>query len=58
MGLAISDNQRAVYSIGKIGSVTEVNVPKDPVWITHSSCDPRQAAQSASHSSRAGGRHG
>lgn len=34
MGLAISDNQRAVYSIGKIGSVTEMNVPKDPVWIS------------------------
>ncbi len=33
MGLAISDKQRAVYSIGKIGSA-EVNVPKDPVWIT------------------------
>ncbi|MGA7415313.1 MAG: hypothetical protein WBW33_32875 [Bryobacteraceae bacterium] len=33
MGLAISDNQRAVYSIGKIGTVTEVSVPKDPVWI-------------------------
>lgn len=34
MGLAISDNQRAVYSIGKIGSVTEISVPKDPVWIS------------------------
>jgi hypothetical protein len=32
MGLAISDNQRAVYSIGTIGSA-EVTVPKDPVWI-------------------------
>ncbi len=34
MGLAISDNQRAIYFIGKIGAATEVSVPKDPVWIT------------------------
>ncbi len=34
MGLAISEKQRAVYSIGKLGSVTELSVPKDPVWIT------------------------
>jgi len=34
MGLAISDNQRAVYSIGKIGSAKEATVPRDPVWIT------------------------
>jgi hypothetical protein len=34
MGLAISVNQRAVYSLGKIGSVKEVEVPSDPVWIT------------------------
>ena len=34
MGLGISDNPRAVYSIGTIGSVKEVNVTNDPVWIT------------------------
>lgn len=34
MGLAISDNQRAVYSIAKAGSVKEMKVSTDPVWIT------------------------
>jgi hypothetical protein len=34
MGLAVSSNQRAVYSIAKIGSVAETSVPKDPVWVT------------------------
>ena len=33
MGLAISDNQQAVYSIGPIGSAKEMQVPSDPVWV-------------------------
>jgi hypothetical protein len=34
MGLAISANQRAVYDLGKIGSVKAADVPSAPVWIT------------------------
>ena len=45
MGLAISDNQRAVYSIGKIGSVTEATVYRRPGVDNDPSCDPRQAAR-------------